>query len=150
MNAGGCRWSGWRSSYVFEGPGGTASLPELFGGRRQLIGYHHMLQAGDDAPCSGCSMFVDNIGHLAHLHARDTSLVLVSRAPSAEIEAFRKRMGWTIPWFSSAGTSFDADLGAPTGFALNVLLRDGDEVFRTYFTSGAVSKRSAAPGPSST
>lgn len=81
-------------------------------------------------------MFVDNIGHLAHLHARDTSLAVVPRAPLAEIEAFKKRMGWTIPWFSSAGSSFDADFGVTTGFGLNVLLRDGDEVFRTYFTSG--------------
>lgn len=81
-----------------------------------LIVYHHMLQPGDDDPCSGCCMVVDNIGHLAHLHARDTSLVLVSRALSAEIEAFKKRMGWTIPWFSSAGGGFDADFGVTTGF----------------------------------
>jgi predicted dithiol-disulfide oxidoreductase (DUF899 family) len=61
---------------------------------------------------------------------------LVSRAPSAEIEAFKKRMGWTIPWVSSAASGFDADFGVTTGFGLNVFLRDGDEVFRTYFTSG--------------
>lgn len=83
--------------YVFEGPDGDASLLDLFDGRRQLIVYHHMLKPGDDDPCSGCSMVVDNIGHLAHLHARDTSLALVSRAPSAKIEAFKERMGWTIP-----------------------------------------------------
>ncbi len=70
---------------------------DLFDGRRQLIVYHHMLKSGDDHPCSGCATFVDNVGHLAHLHARDTSLALVARAPSAEIEAFKKRMGWTIP-----------------------------------------------------
>src|SRR5918998_174853 len=95
--------------YAFEGPDGEVSLLDLFDGRRQLIVYHHMLQPGDADPCSGCSMVVDNIGHLAHLHARDTSLVLVSRAPLAEIEAFRKRMGWTVPWYSSAANSFDAD-----------------------------------------
>jgi len=123
-------------TYVFEGPDGEASLLDLFDGRRQLIVYHHMLTPGDDDPCSGCSMFVDNIGHLAHLHARGTSLVLVSRAPSAEIEAFKKRMGWTIPWLSSTGSGFDADVGVTTGFGLNIFVRDGDEVFRTYFTSG--------------
>ena len=74
-------------------------LPELFDGRRQLIVYRHMLQPGDPDPCSGCSMFADNIGHLAHLHARDTSLVLVSAAPFDEIERFRTRMGWELPWY---------------------------------------------------
>lgn len=122
--------------YVFDGPDGKASLLDLFDGRRQLIVYHHMLQPGDDDPCSGCGMFVDNIGHLAHLHARDTSLVLVSRAPSREIEAFKARMGWTIPWYSSTGTGFDADFDVTAGFGLNVFLRAGDEVFRTYFTTG--------------
>ena len=121
--------------YAFEGPDGEASLLDLFDGRRQLIVYHHMLQPGDADPCSGCSMVVDNIGHLAHLHARGTSLALVSRAPSAEIEAFKKRMGWTVPWFSSA-SGFDADFDVSTGFGLNVFLRDGDEVFRSYFTLG--------------
>ena len=122
--------------YAFEGPDGEVSLLDLFDGRRQLIVYHHMLKPGDDHPCSGCGMFVDNIGHLAHLHARDTSLALVSRAPSTEIEAFKKRMGWTVPWVSSAASGFDADVGVTTGFGLNVFLRDGDEVFRSYFTSG--------------
>ncbi|HEX2301222.1 MAG TPA: DUF899 family protein, partial [Pseudonocardiaceae bacterium] len=73
---------------------------------------------------------------LAHLHARDTSLVLVSRAPWSEIEAFRKRMGWTVPWYSSVGSTFDAAFDVTTGFGLNVFLRDGEQVFRTYFTTG--------------
>ena len=123
------------ADYVFEGPDGKATLTELFDGRRQLIVYHFMLEPGAN-PCEGCSMFVDNIGHLAHLHARDTSLVLVSRAPLAEIEPFKKRMGWTVPWFSSFGSDFNADCGITTGFGLGVFLRDGDRVFRTYFTSG--------------
>jgi predicted dithiol-disulfide oxidoreductase (DUF899 family) len=130
--------------YVFEGPEGKASLFDLFDGRRQLILYHFMFAPGVDgwpsAGCDGCSMVVDNIGHLAHLHARDTSLVLVSRAPLANIEAYRERMGWTVPWFSSHGTDFNADFGVTTdegeSFGLSVFLRDGDEVFRTYFTSG--------------
>jgi predicted dithiol-disulfide oxidoreductase (DUF899 family) len=130
--------------YVFEGPEGKASLLDLFDGRRQLILYHFMFAPGVDgwpsAGCDGCSMVVDNVGHLANLHARDTSFVLVSRAPLANIEAYIERMGWTVPWFSSHGSDFNADFGVTTdegeSFGLSVFLRDGDEVFRTYFTSG--------------
>ncbi|MBC6459348.1 DUF899 domain-containing protein [Actinomadura sp. HBU206391] len=126
--------------YVFEGPDGEASLPELFDGRRQLIVYHFMLPPGTDHLCEGCSLFVDNMGHPAHLRARDTSLVLVSRAPQAEIEPIRTRMDWTVPWFTARGDDFNVDAGVLTddgdGFGLSVFLRDGDSVFRTYFTSG--------------
>ena len=121
--------------YVLEGPAGSVGLLDLFDGRRQLIVYHHMLKPADPAPCSGCSMVVDNIGHPAHLHARDTSLVLVSAAPIAEIETFRKRMGWQIPWYSTRD-DFNPDHDVRSGFGLNVFLREGDEVFRTYFTTG--------------
>src|SRR5919197_889230 len=86
--------------YVFDGPAGKASLLDLFDGRRQLILYHFMFGPTQEVGCDGCSMFVDNICHLVHLHARDTSFVLVSRAPLEKIEAYRTRMGWTIPWFS--------------------------------------------------
>src|ERR1700736_6045108 len=82
--------------YVFEGPDGTASLLDLFDGRRQLILYHFMFAPGVEgwpsAGCEGCSLVVDNLGHLAHLHARDISFVLVSRAPLAQLEAYRQRM----------------------------------------------------------
>ena len=130
--------------YVFEGPAGKASLVDLFDGRRQLILYHFMFAPDVDgwpaAGCPGCSMVVDQVGHLAHLHARDTSFVLVSRAPLAQVERYRKRMGWTIPWFSSAGNDFNRDFGVTTDegetFGLSVFLRDGDDVFRTYFTNG--------------
>src|SRR6266542_390555 len=74
--------------YVFEGPDGKAGLLDLFEGRRQLILYHFMFGPNQDVGCDGCSMFVDNVGHLAHLHARDTSLALVSRAPLAKIEPY--------------------------------------------------------------
>jgi predicted dithiol-disulfide oxidoreductase (DUF899 family) len=120
---------------ALEGPDGEASLVDLFEGRRQLIVYHFMLEPDGD-PCEGCSMFVDNLGHLAHLHARDTSFALASRAPLAQIEPVKRRMGWTIPWYSSFGTSFNADSGVATGFGLSVYLRSGERVFRTYFTSG--------------
>jgi predicted dithiol-disulfide oxidoreductase (DUF899 family) len=130
--------------YLFEGPDGDASLLDLFEGRRQLILYHFMFAPGvhgwPSAGCDGCSMVVDNVGHLAHLHARDTSLVLVSRAPLAKLEAYKERMGWTVPWYSSSGSDFNVDFGVTTDegetFGLSVFLRDGDDVFRTYFTSG--------------
>jgi predicted dithiol-disulfide oxidoreductase (DUF899 family) len=92
--------------YVFEGPRGNLTLLDLFEGRRQLIVYHFMFGPGahgwPEAGCPGCSMFVDQVCHLAHLYARDTSFALVSIAPLAKIEAYRKRMGWTLPWASSA------------------------------------------------
>ncbi len=124
--------------YVFDGPRGKASLVDLFDGRRQLIVYHFMFAPGSD-PCTGCSSFADNIGHLAHLRARDTSLVLVSRAPLAEIQSYQQRMGWTVPWFSSHGSDFNSDFGVTTedgeSFGLSVFLRDGETVYRTYFTT---------------
>ena len=133
--------------YTFDGPDGKATLLDLFEGRRQLLLYHFMFGPSQDAGCDGCSMFVDQIGHLAHVHARDTSFALVSRAPITKIEAYRKRMGWTVPWYSSFESDFNVDFGvgpeAPQPdvyqdgetFGLSVFLRDGDRVFRTYFTS---------------
>jgi predicted dithiol-disulfide oxidoreductase (DUF899 family) len=135
--------------YVFEGPEGSASLLDLFEGRRQLIVYHFMfaptVNGWPSAGCPGCSWFTDQIGNLAHLHARDTSLVLVSLAPLENIEPYRRRMGWTVPWFSSAGNDFNVDFGLTTEeyetFGLSVFLRDGDDVYRTYFTT----RRGAEP-----
>lgn len=121
--------------YLFDGPDGHVNLLDLFDGRRQLIVYHFMFDTGS-APCEGCSFFVDNVGHLAHLHARDTSFVLLSRATLAEIDTFKQRMGWGVPWYSTLGDRFNADCGITTGFGLSVFLRDGDSVYRTYFTSG--------------
>jgi predicted dithiol-disulfide oxidoreductase (DUF899 family) len=129
--------------YVFDGPDGKAGLLDLFDGRRQLIVYHFMFAPGvegwPEAGCDGCSMFVDQIGHLAHLHARDTSFALVSRAPLPNIVRYRERMGWTIPWVSSSGSDFNVDFGLTTdageGFGLSVFVRDGESVFRTYFTA---------------
>src|SRR6185503_14007383 len=94
-------------NYVFEGRSGKATLVDLFEGRHQLLLYHFMFGPNQEAGCDGCSMFVDQIGHLAHLHARDTSFALVSRAPIEKLEAYRKRMGWTIPWYSSFETDFN-------------------------------------------
>jgi predicted dithiol-disulfide oxidoreductase (DUF899 family) len=133
--------------YVFDGPDGKAGLLDLFEARRQLIVYHFMFAPGapgwPDAGCDGCSMFVDQVGHLAHLHARETSFALVSRASVEKIEAYKERMGWAIPWYSlshSSGGDFNVDMGVTTdegeGFGLNVFFRDGDDVLRTYFTDG--------------
>jgi len=133
--------------YVFDGLEGEATLPDLFERRRQLLLYHFMFGPNQDAGCDGCSMFVDQIGHPAHLRARNTSFALVSRAPIEKIAAYRKRMGWAIPWFSSFKSDFNVDFGVgpetpQTGvyqdgesFGLSVFLRDGDSVYRTYFTT---------------
>ena len=133
--------------YVFDGPDGKAALPDLFEGRSQLLLYHFMFGPNQDAGCDGCSMFIDQVGHPAHLHARNTSFAIVSRAPIAKIEPYRKRMGWSIPWFSSFDSDFNVDFGVSPetpqpdvyqdgeSFGLSVFFRDGDDVFRTYFTT---------------
>lgn len=126
----------WDTSYVFQSTDGPATLLDLFDGRRQLITYHFMLFPGDEQGCPGCSFLVDNMGHPAHLHARDTTLVVTAPAPLDESERYRKRMGWTVPWYSAHGSTFTDDCGAGSGFGVSVFLRDGDDVFRTYFTTG--------------
>ncbi|MFJ9370846.1 DUF899 domain-containing protein [Nocardia sp. NPDC101769] len=124
---------GFDTDYVFEGPHGKAGLLDMFEHRRQLIVYHFMWPGSHH--CLGCSSFTDNIGHLAHLHARDTTLALVSPGPLTEIEPFKQRMGWTVPWYSSQHSDFDADCGTGAGFGLSVFLRDRDSVYRTYYTT---------------
>jgi predicted dithiol-disulfide oxidoreductase (DUF899 family) len=106
-----------------------------------------MFGPNQDAGCDGCSMFIDQVGHLAHLHARDTSFAIVSRASIEKIEAYRQRMGWEIPWYSSFESDFNVDFGRSPetphagvyqdgeSFGLSVFIREGDEVFRTYFTT---------------
>jgi predicted dithiol-disulfide oxidoreductase (DUF899 family) len=125
--------------YVFDGPDGNTTLLDLFGGRRQLILYHFMFDPRWDAGCEGCSMVVDGIGHLAHLHARDVSLVLVSRAPQTKLEPFRQRMGWTVPWYSSFGNDFNTDFDmtreGEERSGTSVFLLDGNNIYRTYFST---------------
>jgi predicted dithiol-disulfide oxidoreductase (DUF899 family) len=132
--------------YVFDGPGGKASLTDLFEGRRQLVLYHFMFGPNQEVGCDGCSMFVDQLGHLAHINARDTTFALTSRAPRAKLEQFRKRMGWEVPWYSWGEGDFGIDFGTSPveprpdrhqdgeGFGLSAFLLDGGEVHRTYFT----------------
>lgn len=123
--------------YGLVGPDGTVGLIDLFEGRRQLIVVHHMLRPSDPSPCPGCGMFVDSMCHPAHLHARGVSRAMVAEAPIEEIEAFRIRMGWEVPWYSVLGSDFNRDLDVvpPGPFGLNVFLRDRDEIYRTYHTS---------------
>lgn len=96
--------------YVFDAPGGKRTLAELFGAKSQLIVYHFMLGPGWEAGCKSCSYLADHFdGMLPHLAARDVSFVAVSRAPLAEVERFRARMGWKFPWVSSHGNDFNYD-----------------------------------------
>ncbi len=130
--------------YVFTGAQGTLSLRDCFEGRRQLLLYHFMfaptVPGWPAAGCVGCSMMTDQFGHIAHFHARDTSLCLVSRAPLENIQAFASRMGWTYPWYSSAGTSFNEDFGLTTSrgenYGLSVFIHDDHDVYHTYQTRG--------------
>jgi predicted dithiol-disulfide oxidoreductase (DUF899 family) len=103
-------WVKVEAPYVFDGPSGPQSLAELFRGRRQLIVYHFMFDPSWDEGCKSCSFWMDNFdGTAVHLSHRDVSLVLVSRAPIATLEAYRKRMGWDLPWVSSAHNDFNRD-----------------------------------------
>jgi len=130
-------------SYEFEAADGKARLLDLFDGRGQLLLYHFMFAPGVNgwpaAGCPGCSFFLDQICDPVHLNARDVSLAVVSRAPLANIQAYRKRMGWTLPWYSSAGSDFNTDFGLTTpegeDHGLSVFLRDGEDIYRTYFST---------------
>ena len=123
--------------YEFEGPDGPASLLDLFDGRRQLIVYRFFYEPGvadfPDGGCRGCSFLADQVGDLAHLNARDTTLAFVSRAPQPDIERWRARMGWDqIPWYTLTD-DFDADFGVGEWHGTNAFVRDGDTIYRTYF-----------------
>jgi predicted dithiol-disulfide oxidoreductase (DUF899 family) len=98
--------------YVFDGPDGTATLADLFDGRRQLLVYHFMFDPTWDEGCVSCSFLADNLPLLSHLRFRDTNLVVVSRAPLAKITVFKERMGWTFPWLSSHDSDFNYDFHA--------------------------------------
>src|SRR5205085_12573789 len=125
-----------KKNYKFDGPKGKASLLDLFDGRRQLIVYRAFLEPGvhgwPDHACVGCSMVADQVAHVAHLHARDTTLVFASRAPQADIERVKARMGWEIPWYTMTD-GFDADFGVDEWHGTNAFIRDGDSVRRTDF-----------------
>jgi predicted dithiol-disulfide oxidoreductase (DUF899 family) len=124
--------------YVFDTESGPLSLLDLFDGRRQLIVQHFMFGTDWEQGCDGCSMMADHIGPLSHLHAKDTSFVLVSRAPMGKLLAFRDRMGWALPWVSSGATTFNEDFHVTVDgeerHGVCVFLRDGERVFHTWST----------------
>ena len=105
-------WVEVEKDYVFEGPGGEITLADLFKGRPQLVVQHVMFKPEWDAACKSCSFWADGIERIVpHLAARDTTMVAVSRAPMAKLEAFKKRMGWTFEWVSSGENDFNHDYG---------------------------------------
>jgi predicted dithiol-disulfide oxidoreductase (DUF899 family) len=135
-------WMAVVKDYSFEGPNGRASLLDLFEGRSQLIVYRFFYgpevttyaEAGGAYPergCVGCSFVADQVAHPAHLNARDTTLAFVSRAPQAEINGLKERMGWDIPWYTLTD-AFDADFDVDEWHGTNAFIREGDRIFRTY------------------
>jgi predicted dithiol-disulfide oxidoreductase (DUF899 family) len=149
--------------YRFEGPNGKVSLRELFEGRTQLIVYHFMFDPSWEKGCPGCTGMVDSLGDLSILAERNTTYVLISRAPLPKLEAYKKQRGWDRPWFSSFGSDFNYDFKvtndervAPVEYnyeskeahlrkgedyftegeshGLSVFFRLGEDVFHTYST----------------
>jgi predicted dithiol-disulfide oxidoreductase (DUF899 family) len=122
--------------YAFEGPNGPVRLLDLFEGRSQLIMYRFFFEPGvanfPHDGCPGCSMMADQDAHPAHLNARDITLVYASRAPQADIARYQARMGWRVPWYTITD-DFDKDFGVDEWHGTNVFLRDGEDIFRTYF-----------------
>jgi len=129
-------WLAVDKPYVFDGPEGKVSLLDLFAGRRQLIVYRAFFEPGvhgwPDHVCPGCSMLADQVGHVAHLNARDTTLVFASRGPQADIDRVKARMGWEMPWYTITD-DFDVDFGVDEWHGTNAFIRDGERVYRTYF-----------------
>jgi predicted dithiol-disulfide oxidoreductase (DUF899 family) len=122
------------SRYVFDTPGGPRSLLDLFDGRDQLVVYQFMDNGPDDY-CPGCTHFTNNVADLADLVDFGINWTTVSNMPLAQIESYKAKMGWTLPFVSSKGSTFAEDCGADGGFRLSVFLRDGDEIYRTYSTT---------------
>ena len=129
-------WTAVERDYRFEGPAGRVGLLDLFAGRRQLIVYRAFFEPGvhgwPEQACRGCSLVADQVAHLAHLNARDTTLAYVSRAPQADIQRLKARMGWAMPWYSLTD-GFDADFGVDQWHGHNVFIQDGGRLYRTYF-----------------
>jgi predicted dithiol-disulfide oxidoreductase (DUF899 family) len=122
--------------YAFEGANGSASLLDLFEDRRQLVVYRFFFEPGvhgwPEHGCPGCSFLADQVAHLAHLNARDTTLAFASRAPQPDIQRWKERMGWDMPWYTITD-DFDADFGVDEWHGTNAFIREGDQIFRTYF-----------------
>jgi predicted dithiol-disulfide oxidoreductase (DUF899 family) len=129
-------WMAVEKKYEFDGPKGKVSLLDLFDGRRQLIVYRAFFEPGvfgwPEHACRGCSLGADQVAHLAHLNARDTTLAYASRASQKDIARLKARMGWEMPWYTITD-SFDKDFGVDEWHGHNVFFHDDERVFRTYF-----------------
>ncbi|MBX9922346.1 MAG: DUF899 domain-containing protein [Mycolicibacterium frederiksbergense] len=135
-------WTPVRSDYVFDGPRGRVTLLDLFDGRRQLIVYRAFMDPGVEGwpehGCTGCSLMADHVGNLSHLNARDTTLVYASRGSQQAITRIKDTMGWTIPWYTivpESDLAFDADFDVDQWHGTNAFIREGDQIFRTYFVN---------------
>ncbi|MBS1823348.1 MAG: DUF899 domain-containing protein [Acidobacteria bacterium] len=129
-------WVAVEKEYVFEGPKGKASLLDLFEGRRQLIVYRAFFEPGvygwPDHACRGCSLGADQVSHLSHLNARETTLAYASRAPQPDIQRLKTRMEWNMPWYTITD-EFDKDHGVDEWHGTNAFIREGDRIYRSYF-----------------
>ena len=125
-------------TYMFDGPEGKRSLLDLFDGHHQLIVYHFMFDPAWENGCDGCTGYVNELADLSMLPARDTQFVLISRAPLEKLQAYKTRMGWDRPWYSSFGSDFNYDFQVTTDtgetHGLSVFFRIDDDIFHTYST----------------
>jgi hypothetical protein len=146
-------WLAVDKKYEFDGPKGKVSLLDLFEGRRQLILYRAFFEprvfGWPEHACRGCSLGADQVAHLAHLNARDTTLAYASRAPQADIARLKARMGWEMPWYTMTD-GFDKDFGVDEWHGHNVFFRDGERVFPHTSSTAAATRRWGAPGATST
>ena len=142
-------WMAVEKKYEFDGPKGKVSLLDLFQGRRQLIVYRAFFEPGvfgwPEHACRGCSFGADQVAHLSHLNARDTTLVYASRAPQADIARLKARMGWEIPWYSITD-SFDTDFGVNEWHGHNVFFRTASRCSGRTSSIAAATRRWAPPG----
>ena len=124
--------------YTLDSADGPVRLADVFKGRSQLITYHHMWEDGAEWQCGGCTSFTAQFTRLDFLDNYDARFVVVTNGPIDEALAYRAKVGNRMEWYSSARSSFGADVDAPPGggFAVNVFLRDGDTVYRTWHTTG--------------
>ncbi len=124
--------------YTLEGAFGPITLAGVFEGKHQLIVYHHMWHDGAEFQCGGCTYFTSQFTRLDFLDNYDARFVVVTQGPIEEALAYRRRVGNQMTWYSTAHSDFGADVGAPPGggFALNVFLRDGEDVYRTWTSTG--------------
>jgi predicted dithiol-disulfide oxidoreductase (DUF899 family) len=132
-------WLAVEQDYVFDTPDGRKSLVGLFADRRQLIVYRAFFEPGvhgwPEHGCPGCSMVADQVAHVAHLNARDTTLVFASRGSQADIARLKQRMGWeNIPWVTITD-DFDKDFDVDEWHGTNAFIRDGEQAYRTYFVN---------------